>query len=156
MWKYTKVCVNPRRENTRFHMWKFTWDRVFPHVEIHQKIVNFPTCGNTHLLVYFHMRKFERESEFLHVRLQADLWISAWKKRVGISFILLISACGNTRGYTGKLCHRGKCHSGNCHSGERWMSRPFVHSGNLNFKHTWTNDLVFHNAWKHIICHFIT
>ena len=48
--------------------------------------------------------------------------------------------------YTGKLCHRGKCHSGNCHSGERWMSRPFVHSGNLNFKHTLTNDLVFHNA----------
>ena len=42
--------------------------------------------------------------------------------------------------YTGKLCHRGKCHSGNCHSGERWMSRPFVHSGNLNFKHTLTND----------------
>ena len=37
--------------------------------------------------------------------------------------------------YTGKLCHRGKCHSGNCHNGERWMSRPFVHSGNLNFKH---------------------
>ena len=58
--------------------------------------------------------------------------------------------------YTGKLCHRGKCHSGNCHSGERWMSRPFVHSGNLNFKHTLTNDLVFHNAWKRIICHFIT
>ena len=51
--------------------------------------------------------------------------------------------------YTGKLCHRGKCHSGNCHSGERWMSRPFVHSGNLNFKHTLTKDLVFHNAWKH-------
>ena len=49
-------------------------------------------------------------------------------------------------GYTGKLCHCGKCHSGNCHSGERWMSRPFVHSGNLNFKHTLTNDLVFHNA----------
>ena len=48
--------------------------------------------------------------------------------------------------YTGKLCHRRKCHSGNCHSGERWMSRPFVHSGNLNFKHTLTNDLVFHNA----------
>ena len=48
--------------------------------------------------------------------------------------------------HTGKLCHRGKCHSGNCHSGERWMSRPFVHSGNLNFKHTLTNDLVFHNA----------
>ena len=58
--------------------------------------------------------------------------------------------------YTGKLCHRGKCHSGNCHSGERWMSRPFVHSGNLNFKHTLTNNLVFHNAWKRIICHFIT
>ena len=57
---------------------------------------------------------------------------------------------------TGKLCHRGKCHSGNCHSGERWMSRPFVHSGNLNFKHTLTNNLVFHNAWKRIICHFIT
>ena len=56
--------------------------------------------------------------------------------------------------YTGKLCHRGKCHSGNCHSGERWMSRPFVHSGNLNFKHTLSNDLVFHNAWKRIICHF--
>ena len=56
--------------------------------------------------------------------------------------------------YTGKLCHRGKCHSGNCHSGERWMIRPFVHSGNLNFKHTLTNDLVFHNAWKRIICHF--
>ena len=55
---------------------------------------------------------------------------------------------------TGKLCHHGKCHSGNCHSGERWMSRPFVHSGNLNFKHTFTNDLVFHNAWKRIICHF--
>ena len=36
----------------------------------------------------------------------------------------------NTFIYTGKLCHRGKCHSGNCHSGERWMSRPFVHSGN--------------------------
>ena len=30
--------------------------------------------------------------------------------------------------------------------GERWMSRPFVHSGNLNFKHTLTNNLVFHNA----------
>ena len=63
---------------------------------------------------------------------------------------------GNPLNYTGKLCHRGKCHSGNCHSGERWMSRPFVHSGNLNFKHTLTNDLVFHNAWKRIICHFIT
>ena len=50
--------------------------------------------------------------------------------------------------YTGKLCHREKCHSGNCHSGEWWMSRPFVHSGNLNFKHTLTNDLVFHNALK--------
>ena len=59
----------------------------------------------------------------------------------------------NTLGalYTGKSCHRGKCHSGNCHSGERWMSRPFVHSGNLNFKHTLTNNLVFHNAWK--TCH---
>ena len=57
---------------------------AFPHVEIHMrscisacgntpKIVNFPTCGNTHFLVYFHMRKFERESEFPHVSLQADL-----------------------------------------------------------------------------------
>ena len=45
---------------------------------------------------------------------------------------------------------------GSAHSGERWMSRPFVHSGNLNFKHTVTNDFVFHNAWKRIICHFIT
>ena len=36
--------------------------------------------------------------------------------------------------YTGKLCHRGKCHSGNCHSGERWMSRPFIHSGNFKFR----------------------
>ena len=63
---------------------------AFPHVEIHMrscisacgntpKIVNFPTCGNTHFLVYFHMRKFERESEFPHVSLQADLWISAGK-----------------------------------------------------------------------------
>ena len=63
---------------------------AFPHVEIHMrscisacgntpKIVNFPTCGNTHFLMYFHMRKFERESEFRHVSLQADLWISAGK-----------------------------------------------------------------------------
>ena len=58
--------------------------------------------------------------------------------------------------YTGKLCHCGKCHSGNCHSGKRWMSRPFVHSGNWNVKHTLSNVLVFHNAWKRIICHFIT
>ena len=55
---------------------------AFPHVEIHMiscisacgntpKIVDFP-CGNTHFLVYFHVRKFKRESEFPHVNLQAD------------------------------------------------------------------------------------
>ena len=67
---------------------------------------------------------------------------------IGVLFVNVIN--------TGKLCHREKCHNGNCHSGERRMSRPFAHSGNLNFKHTLTNDLVFHNAWKRIICHFIT
>ena len=55
-------------------------------------------------------------------------------------------SCLDCIAYTGKLCHHGKCHSGNCHSGERWLSRPFVHSGNLNFKHTLTIDLVFQNA----------
>ena len=59
-------------------------------------------------------------------------------------------------GYTGKFCHRGKRHSGNCHSWKRWMSRPFVHSGSWNVKHTLSNVLVFHNSWKCIICHFIT
>ena len=54
--------------------------------------------------------------------------------------MIWLSQKANRLAYTGKLCHRGKCHSGNCHSGERWMSRPFVHSGNLNFKHTLTND----------------
>ena len=76
-----------------------------------------------------------------------------------IDFVFFFYLMGSTLYvfiYTGKLCHRGKCHSGNCHSGDRWMSRPFVHSVNLNFKHTLTNDLVFHNAWKRIICHFIT
>ena len=114
MWKYTKVCVNPRRGNTRFHMWKFTWDRVFPHMRScisacgnTPKIVNFPTCGNTHFLVYFHMRKFERESEFPHVSLQADLWISAGKNVQEYTFFcrfphakihadMWIPACGNT------------------------------------------------------------
>ena len=69
---------------------------------------------------------------------------------------VLLANLDHDHTYTGKLCHCGKCHSGNCHSGERWMSRPFVHSGNLNFKHTLTNDLVFHKAGKRIICHFIT
>ena len=93
---------------------------AFPHVEIHMrscisacgntpKIVNFPTCGNTHFLVYFHMRKFEREGEFPHVSLQADLWISAgknvreytffcWFPHAEIHADMWIPACGNTRG----------------------------------------------------------
>ena len=93
---------------------------AFPHVEIHMrsctsacgntpKIVNFPTCGNTHFLVYFQMRKFEWESEFPHVSLQADLWISAgknvreytffcWFPHAEIHADMWIPACGNTRG----------------------------------------------------------
>ena len=38
MWKYTKVCVNPRRGNTVFHMWIFTQVCVFPHAEMHAKL----------------------------------------------------------------------------------------------------------------------
>ena len=75
MWKYTKVCVNPRRGNTRFHMWKFTWDRVFPHVEIHQKLWIsqhaeihifwcISTCGNSSGKVNFRMSVYKRICEF--------------------------------------------------------------------------------------------
>ena len=108
MWKYTKVCVNPCRQKY-----------AFPHVEIHMrscisacgntpKIVDFPTCGNTHFLVYFHMRKFERESEIPHVNLQADSWISTGKNVREYTIFgdfhmrkcehaeRYITACGNT------------------------------------------------------------
>ena len=61
---HKEVCVNPPRRKY-----------AFPHVETHMrscistcgntpKIVDFPMCGNTHFLVYFHMRKFEREVNF--------------------------------------------------------------------------------------------
>ena len=102
-----KVCVNLHRRNY-----------AFPHVEIHMrlcisargntpKIVHFPMCGNTHFLVYFHMRKFERESEFPYVNLQADSWISAGTNVREYTFFqgfpiaeihaeMWIPACGNT------------------------------------------------------------
>ena len=55
------------------------------------------------------MQKFERESEFPHVNLQADLWISAGKNvreytifrgfpHVEIHVEMWIPVCGNTRG----------------------------------------------------------
>ena len=84
----TRICTVlsefPRVEIHKSMCKSALWKYAFPHVEIHMrscisacgntpKIVNFPTCGNTHFLVYFHMRKFERESEFPHVSLQADL-----------------------------------------------------------------------------------
>ena len=107
---HTKVCVNPRRRKFAFPpMWKFTWDRAFPHVEIHQKlwisqrveILIFwciSTCGN-----------HEQKSEFSHVNLQADSWISAGKNvreytifrgfpHAEIHAEMWIPACGNTRG----------------------------------------------------------
>ena len=95
---------------------------AFPHVEIHMrscisacgntpKIVNFPTCGNTHFLVYFHMRKFEREGEFPHVSLQADLWISAGKNVREYTFF----ADFRMRKYT-RICEfpRAEIHAERC------------------------------------------
>ena len=106
MWKYTKVCVNPRRR-------KYT----FPHVEIHmrscisacgnthfgcistcgnssgkvyfrmsiyKRIREFPrgkTCGNTRFFEDFHMRKYTRKCEFPRAEIHAEM---------------CITACGNT------------------------------------------------------------
>ena len=75
MWKYAKVCVNPRRGNTRFHMRKFTWNRAFPHVEIHQKLwishcaeilISWciSACGNSSGKVNFRMSIYKRICEF--------------------------------------------------------------------------------------------
>ena len=105
---HKSMCNPRRRKNT------------FPHVEIHMrscisacgntpKIMDFPACGNTHFLVYFHMRKFEQESEFPRVNLQVDSWILAGKNvqeytifqrfpHAEIHAEMWIPACGNTRG----------------------------------------------------------
>ena len=82
---------------------------LFFHVEIHMrscisarrntpKIVDFPMCGNTHFLVYFHMRKFERESEFPQVNFASGFVNFHGEKRAGIHLFSGISTCGNTRG----------------------------------------------------------
>ena len=106
---HKNMCKSAPGGNTLFPMWKFTRDRTFPHVEIHQKlwisrraeILIFwciSTCGNS-----------EGESEFPHVNLQADSWISSgeniWEYTIFRGFPLAeihaemwIPACENTRG----------------------------------------------------------
>ena len=118
MWKYTKVCVNPRRGNTRFHMWKFTWDRVFPHVEIHQKLWIsqhaeihifwcISTCGNSSGKVNFRMSVYKRICEFPrgktcgNTRFFADFRMRKYTRicefpRAEIHAERCITACGNT------------------------------------------------------------
>ena len=128
---------------------------AFPHVEIHMrscisacgntpKIVNFPTCGNTHFLVYFYMRKFEREGEFLHVSLQADLWISAgknvreytfscWFPRAEIHAERCITACGNTLNQVQKNSSNS---NGRCPSCHVWLWKMWGCQRNLNLQCT--------------------
>ena len=118
MWKYTKVCVNPRRGNTRFHMWKFTWDRVLPHVEIHQKLWIsqyaeihifwcISTCGNSSGKVNFRMSVYKRICEFPrgktcgNTRFFADFRMRKYTRicefpRAEIHAERCITACGNT------------------------------------------------------------
>ena len=118
MWKYTKVCVNPRRGNTRFHMWKFTWDRVFPHVEIHQKLWIsqhaeihifwcISTSGNSSGKVNFRMSVYKRICEFPrgktcgNTRFFADFRMRKYTRicefpRAEIHAERCIAACGNT------------------------------------------------------------
>ena len=118
MWKYTKVCVNPRPGNTRFHMWKFTWDRVFPHVEIHQKLWIsqhaeihifwcISTCGNSSGKVNFRMSVYKRICEFPrgktcgNTRFFADFRMRKYTRicefpRAEIHAERCITACGNT------------------------------------------------------------
>ena len=118
MWKYTKVCVNPRRGNTRFHMWKFTRDRVLPHVEIHQKLWIsqnaeihifwcISTCGNSSGKVNFRMSVYKRICEFPrgktrgNTRFFADFRMRKYTRicefpRAEIHAERCITACGNT------------------------------------------------------------
>ena len=118
MWKYTKVCVNRRRGNTRFRMWKFTWDRVFPHVEIHQKLWIsqhaeiqifwcISTCGNSSGKVNFRMSVYKRICEFPrgktcgNTRFFADFRMRKYTRicefpRAEIHAERCITACGNT------------------------------------------------------------
>ena len=126
MWKYTKVCVNPRRGNTRFHMWKFTWDRVFPHVEIHQKLWIsqhaeihifwcISTCGNSSGKVNFRMSVYKRICEFPrgktcgNTRFFADFRMRKYTRicefpRAEIHAERCITACGNTLNQVQKNC----------------------------------------------------
>ena len=60
------------REILHFHKWKYIKNCEFP-------------MRKYSFLRYFHMRKFKRESEFHHVNLHADLWISVGKKHAGKS-----------------------------------------------------------------------
>ena len=118
MWKYTKVCVNSRSGNTRFHMWKFTWDCVFPHVEIHQKLWIskhaeihifwcISTCGNSSGKVNFRMSVYKRICEFPrgktcgNTRFFADFRMRKYTRicefpRAEIHAERCITACGNT------------------------------------------------------------
>ena len=118
MWKYTKVWVNPRRGNTRFHMWKFTRDRVLPHVEIHQKLWIsqhaeihifwcISTCGNSSGKVNFRMSVYKLICEFPRGKtcgntcFFADFRMRKYTRicefpRAEIHAERCITACGNT------------------------------------------------------------
>ena len=110
-----------------------------PHVEIHKSMcksapaeIRLSPCGNSHEIVHFRMRKYTKNcgfpnvrkysffglfphaeiragSEFPHVNLQADSWISTGKHvreytifrgfpHAEIHAEMWIPACGNTRG----------------------------------------------------------
>ena len=106
-------------------MWKFTWDRAFPHVEIHQKlwisqraeILIFgciSTCGNSSGKVYFRMSIYKRIREFPrgktcgNTRFFEDFHMREYTRkcefpRAEIHAEMCITACGNTLNQVQKI-----------------------------------------------------
>ena len=95
MWKYTKVCANPRRGNKRYHTVEIhmrscistcgnSSGKVNFRMSVYKRICEFPrgkTCGNTRFFADFRMRKYTRICEFPRAEIHAER---------------CITACGNT------------------------------------------------------------
>ena len=95
-------------------MWKFTWDRAFPHAEIHQKLWIsqraeklifwfISTCGNSSGKVNFRMSIYKRIREFPqgktcgNTRFFGDFHMRKCEfPRAEIHAERYITACGNT------------------------------------------------------------
>ena len=116
----TQFNVNSHMRKRVFpRTWICTVLNELPYVETHKSMcksmpaeIRYSPCGNSHEIVHFrmwkytkncgfpkiHIQKFERESEFPHVNLQADSWISTGEKHAGMHDFSGISTCGNTCG----------------------------------------------------------